>query len=340
MWNSTVNEWNSVRTGPKLDLLQLHANAIRGKGLKLVAALHHAYHYNGYYQYVPDQSTESLRRLFGQNGATAENQLWYNKLQEVIDGYQPDLVYQDFDLGLVDESKRLDFLAHYYNQAVAWNKDVVATYKDGLDNKGEVYDFERGGPGSLVSSRTGRPTTASPSTSWCYTVGISYYSTQVAAALPGRPGQQERQPAAEHRPDGRRHHPDQQRTILLGIGDCLGASASRSTPPAPGPSTARARPRWAAARPEGRHQPRTSASPAARTTPSCTPRSWAGRAARHHHHPGLQPVNLGSLKSVQLLGTPPGPTSTCRPAPRTAAACTSPCPRPTRRSTRWPTWSS
>src|SRR5689334_4249831 len=28
MWNSASNEWNSVKTGPKLDLLRLHADAI------------------------------------------------------------------------------------------------------------------------------------------------------------------------------------------------------------------------------------------------------------------------------------------------------------------------
>ncbi|MEV6607068.1 alpha-L-fucosidase [Kutzneria sp. NPDC051319] len=220
MWNSGVNEWNSVKTGPKLDLLRLHADAIRGQGLKLVAALHHAYHFNGYYQYVPYQSTESLRRLFGQNGSAAENQLWYDKLQEVIDGYQPDLVYQDFDLGLVDESRRLAFLAHYYNQAVAWNRDVVATYKDGLDNKGEVYDFERGGPTSLQFPYWQTDDSISP-TSWCYTVGLSYYSAKsllhslVDRVCKNGNLQLNIAPMA----DGT--IPDQQRTILLSIGNHL-----------------------------------------------------------------------------------------------------------------------
>jgi Alpha-L-fucosidase len=139
----------------------LHAQAIRAQGLKFMTSLHHAYHFNGYYDHVPYQSDPTLRILFGQQGTSAENQLWYDKLVEVINGYQPDLIWQDFDLGLVQESDRLQFLAYYYNQAVSWNKDVVATYKDGLDNKGEVYDFERGGPPGC-SLRTGSPTTASP----------------------------------------------------------------------------------------------------------------------------------------------------------------------------------
>src|SRR5919198_808548 len=109
MWNSSVNEWNSVARGPRLDLLRLHA----------------------------------------QLGAAAENQLWFNKLKEVLDGYQPDILWQDFDLSNVDEAQRLNFLAYYYNQAVSLNKDVVATFKDGFNNRGEVFDFERGGPAGI-----------------------------------------------------------------------------------------------------------------------------------------------------------------------------------------------
>ena len=32
MWDSKVNEWNSVALGPKLNLAKLHAEAIRKKG--------------------------------------------------------------------------------------------------------------------------------------------------------------------------------------------------------------------------------------------------------------------------------------------------------------------
>jgi alpha-L-fucosidase len=115
MWNSVVNEWNSVATGPGLDLLRLHADAIRAKGLKLLVSLHHAFNFTGFYDRVPLQPTASLRKLYGQLGAAAENRLWYDKLREVIDGYQPDILWQDFDLSRVDESRRLEFLAHYYN---------------------------------------------------------------------------------------------------------------------------------------------------------------------------------------------------------------------------------
>ncbi|MEV6829481.1 alpha-L-fucosidase [Amycolatopsis sp. NPDC051102] len=220
MWNSTANEWNSVRTGPQLDLLRLHADAIRGKGLKLVTALHHAYHFNGYYDHVPSQPTESLRRLFGQNGRAAENQLWYDKLREVVDGYQPDLIYQDFDLNLVDESQRLNFLSHYYNQAVAWNKDVVASYKDGFNTRGEVFDFERGGPGDILNPYWLTDDSIS-SSSWCYTVGIGYYSVKAMLhSLIDRISKNGNM-LLNIAPMADGTIPAGQRTILLGIGDHL-----------------------------------------------------------------------------------------------------------------------
>ena len=220
MWNSAANEWNSARTGPQLDLLRLHSDAIRAKGLKVLAALHHAYHFNGYYDHVPNQPTESLRRLFGQNGRAAENQLWYDKLREVVDGYQPDIVYQDFDLSLVDESQRLNFLSHYYNQAVTWNSDVVATYKDGFNNRGEVFDFERGGPGDIQTPYWMTDDSVS-SSSWCYTTGIGYYSVKAMLhSLIDRISKNGTM-LLNIAPMADGTIPAGQRTILLGIGDHL-----------------------------------------------------------------------------------------------------------------------
>jgi alpha-L-fucosidase len=177
MWDSQANEWNSVNKGPGLDLLRIFSTAIRAKGLKLLVAMHHAYHFNGYYEYVPAQTDPSLKKLYGQLGPAAENQLWYDKLKEVVDRAQPDILWQDFKLDAVDETQRLNFLSYYYNQASSWGREVVATYKDGFDNKGEVFDYERGGPGDITSPYWLTDDSIS-SSSWCYTQGIGYYTTQ------------------------------------------------------------------------------------------------------------------------------------------------------------------
>ncbi|MCZ7436910.1 alpha-L-fucosidase [Micromonospora sp. WMMC241] len=220
MWNSQVNEWNSVARGPRLDLLKLHTDAIRARGMKVMVAMHHAYNFTGFYQWAPQQSDASLRKLYGQLGTAAEEQLWYDKLREVIDQSQPDMIWQDFNLGRISEAQRLKFLAYYYNRAVAWDKEVVATYKDGLERGGSVFDYERGGPADRRDPYWLTDDSIS-SSSWCYTVGIGYYSlNQMLHSLLDRVSKNGNM-VLNIAPMADGTIPSGQRTILLGIGDYL-----------------------------------------------------------------------------------------------------------------------
>ncbi|GII74993.1 alpha-L-fucosidase [Sphaerisporangium melleum] len=308
MWNSSVNEWNSVLTGPKLDLLRLHADAIRGKGLKLMVSLHHAYNFTGFYQWAPTQSTNSLKKLYGQLDANTEYQLWYDKLREVIDGYQPDLIWQDFNLPRLPEAQRLNFLSYYYNKAVSWNKDVVATYKDGFNNRGEVYDYERGGPAGIQTPFWLTDDSIS-SSSWCYTNGIGYYSLNAMLhSLIDRVSKNGNM-LLNIAPMADGTIPSGQRTILLGIGDYLkrfGESiyATRA---------------WAVYG-EGPTQmgggsfvtPRAGTNTDIRFTRNkantvlyATVMGWPG-STMHITTLGSNRINLGNLASVQLLGATAG----------------------------------
>ncbi|MFG1673794.1 alpha-L-fucosidase [Micromonospora sp. NPDC049282] len=220
MWNSQVNEWNSVARGPRLDLLRLHTEAIRARGLKVMVAMHHAYNFTGFYQWAPQQSDPSLRKLYGQLGTAAQEQLWYDKLREVVDQAQPDMIWQDFNLTRISEAQRLRFLAYYYNRAVAWDKEVVATYKDGLDLGGTVFDYERGGPAALRQPYWLTDDSIS-SSSWCYTVGIGYYSlNQMLHSLLDRVSKNGNM-VLNIAPTADGTIPAGQRSILLAIGDYL-----------------------------------------------------------------------------------------------------------------------
>lgn len=176
MWDSKVNEWNSVSKGPKLNLGKLWVDAFRKQGLKIIVTLHTAWNFNGYYSYVPTQSVDSLKKLFGQLSTTVENQLWYDKNKEVIDEFEPDIIWQDSHLYQVTEAMRLKFLAYYFNKEAEWGKEVVATYKDGFNTYGEMLDYERGGPADLTFPYWLSDDAVS-SSSWSYTVGIGYYSS-------------------------------------------------------------------------------------------------------------------------------------------------------------------
>ncbi|GLH99378.1 alpha-L-fucosidase [Phytohabitans aurantiacus] len=220
MWDSDVNEWNSVAKGPGLDLLRLFTTAIRAKNLKLLVAMHHAYHYNGFFEHVPAQSTPTLRKLYGQLERARQDRLWYERLKEVIDRARPDIIWQDFKLDAVDERQRLKFLAYYYNQAETWGAEVVATYKDGFNDKGEVYDYERGGPADITAPYWLTDDSIS-SSSWCYTEGIGYYTLpQMLHSLIDRVSKNGNM-LLNIAPMADGTIPQAQKDILLGIGDYL-----------------------------------------------------------------------------------------------------------------------
>lgn len=177
MWASKVNPWNAKDMGPKLDLVKLLTDAIRKKNMKVILSMHHAYNITGYYEAVPPTSDPKLQKLYGQQGKEKNEEFWLAKHKEIIDNYRPDIIWQDFNLKSISQPVLLQFLAYYYNKANEWNKEVVATYKDALNKKCGVLDFERGGP-TDITDYYWLTDDAISSSSWCYTDGIGYYSAK------------------------------------------------------------------------------------------------------------------------------------------------------------------
>ena len=71
--------------------------------------------------------------------------MWAAKIKEVIDNHQPDLIYFDSRLNIIDEPRRIDLLTYYYNRAEQWGKEVVLTYKENdLETGSATIDVERG----------------------------------------------------------------------------------------------------------------------------------------------------------------------------------------------------
>jgi alpha-L-fucosidase len=175
MWASKVNPWNAKDMGPQLDLVGLLTNAIRKKNLKVILSMHHAFNITGFYSDVPPTTDPRLQILYGQQGKEKNEALWLSKHKEIIDQYKPDIIWQDFNLHQISQPVLLAFLAYYYNKAAEWKKEVVATYKDALNTKTGVLDYERGGPVDIVENYWLTDDAISQS-SWCYTEGIKYYS--------------------------------------------------------------------------------------------------------------------------------------------------------------------
>ena len=179
MWDTELSEWNAVKMGPKRDVVGELERAIRGQGMRFMVALHHAENWWFYPHWVKGYDTADPRyaglygpphNLDGPLGPAATRpqergtgfthiwpfelqdkpskeflDLWKAKTLEVIDKYRPDLLWWDFALERIQEQYRQEFLAHYYNRAVEWGKEVAVTYKyNHLVPGSAVIDLELG----------------------------------------------------------------------------------------------------------------------------------------------------------------------------------------------------
>lgn len=146
MWDSELNPWNATDMGPKRDITGEMATALRKRGMKLITSFHHARnlqrnaadtaHWEGWSShlpYHPDWATAStddpLRWLYGNVPEEEWYPFWFGQLKEVIDQYDPDIIWFDVWLNLIPEKYRKDFCAYYINHGLENGQEVVIAHK-------------------------------------------------------------------------------------------------------------------------------------------------------------------------------------------------------------------
>ena len=195
MWDSDLTEWNAARMGPKRDIVGEMQKAVRKQDMKFIATLHHQWLYAWYPTMDPntDAGDPANRCFYGPPAPrsafcgsdrnpdpmpdAAFSQRWLSRATEVVDKYKPDLVWFDNKLHILEQQVIRQFLSHYYNSALSWNRDVVATYKhkDFADGAG-ILDLER----SRMSEAQDFPWLTDDSIdwgSWCNVQDPDYKST-------------------------------------------------------------------------------------------------------------------------------------------------------------------
>jgi len=194
LWDSAVTPWNSVDTGPKRDITKEMRDAVRKRGLKFITTFHHArngmtpaprkelrkhWHYANALLSYPEVLEDPARaHLYGFMPRDRFEQMWLAKLVEVIDAYQPDLIWFDSWLDRVSEQKRAEFSAYYLNRAKEWERDVVITFKqDDLPTEVGLEDFERGRLNALSEHCWLTDDTITADRSWCYTKDVPVKTT-------------------------------------------------------------------------------------------------------------------------------------------------------------------
>jgi len=170
-WDSRQHRWNSVNYGPKKDILALWQAAARKAGLPFGFSEHIGASFawyvpnkksdrSGPYAGVPyDGSDPAYEDLYLPNRGEAgfEDGVWYTAnpwwhakwfgyVKELIDLYQPDLLYSDG--GVPFGQYGLDAIAHLYNSSASRNNGVNRAVYTQKDKNVEVlsvgvYDIER-----------------------------------------------------------------------------------------------------------------------------------------------------------------------------------------------------
>lgn len=143
--------------GPKRNIVAEMEKAVRKQGMKFITTFHHMWLWAWFptFDKALDTSDPAHAGLYGpftQPSAFDEPQpddafcdLFVNKIKEVVDAYEPDLLWFDARMDTINEKHRQDFVAYYYNQAEKWGREVGITYKnEDLAAGSGILDVERG----------------------------------------------------------------------------------------------------------------------------------------------------------------------------------------------------
>jgi alpha-L-fucosidase len=102
---------------------------------------------------------------------------WLAKTLEVVDNYDPDVMWFDFGLRGIPEQYRLAYMAHYYNRAIASGREVAVIFKDYDFVPGTgVVDFELGRLNTLVHHEWITDSTVDDGQGWGYLHETGYKS--------------------------------------------------------------------------------------------------------------------------------------------------------------------
>jgi alpha-L-fucosidase len=180
MYDSTHNPWNSVKMGPKKDVIGLLKAETEKAGLVFGLSSHrleNSFFFNGGMSFPSDVRDTNISLYGFRLPGTPENVRYTPEVhddflahtKELIDRYQPSLIWFDWTVNQITPTFN-KFLAYYYNNAHDWGKGVVVNTKKGYPNNVQVSDVERGAVGTMMKHPWQTDTSVGRK-SWGYVVG-------------------------------------------------------------------------------------------------------------------------------------------------------------------------
>ena len=168
MYDCSHSKWNSVKMGPKRDIVGDLAAAVRKEGLVFGLSSHRAEHwffmnggrafdsdvldpqYEDFYGpawlYPTDMQSEWKSLDWKPRPHAKHLEDWLARTCELVDKYQPQVVWFDWWIEQTVFQPYLQrFAAYYYNRGLEWGKGVAINYKnESFPMEAAVYDIERG----------------------------------------------------------------------------------------------------------------------------------------------------------------------------------------------------
>ena len=178
LWDSKHHKWNSVKMGPKKDLIKLWKDATHKAGLRFGVTTHLSRSYSwlntanqadtkgpkagvpydgaqgkakGLYPTNDGQSTHARAPY---DAPKAWRDLWAKRVKQLVEDYQPDHLYFDCAIPFRGEDAGrtgMDVIAHFYNQRPEGVMCVKERPWQGLYDDGmATLDYERGKAASIL----------------------------------------------------------------------------------------------------------------------------------------------------------------------------------------------
>jgi alpha-L-fucosidase len=164
LYDSALTEWCAAKMGPQRDLIGDLAAAVRQEGLVFGLSSHRAEHWwfmNGGREYDSDVNDPRYQDFYGPamrmegdphkldarpypDAAFLDD--WLLRTCELVDKFQPQLIWFDWWIGHEAFKPYLPrFAAYYYNRGAQWGKGVAINHKfEAFPAGTTVFDIERG----------------------------------------------------------------------------------------------------------------------------------------------------------------------------------------------------